>query len=191
MELERIAITDLHHVGPRLMQESCRWESSIQRPQGALTLPSSMTRCPNKLDATPFMTTVYWLCRGGSQCNEQSFFVFVFDLKSDNFVSFTLSMNNNNICYNWNGTVSTDVYCGLQFLSTCCGPDWDCLSNGLCRQHGTTNYTEGSCTEPKFQSCVSVCNQCTSSHESSIACRRQIISQSSNLRRHSLRSQWQ
>ena len=67
--------------------------------------------------------------------------------------------NNNNTCYKSDGTESSDIPCGFPNLSTCCGDGWDCLSNGLCRQHGTTAYSQSTCTNPSYQNCLAFCNQ--------------------------------
>ena len=70
-----------------------------------------------------------------------------------------MSNNNNNTCYNSDGTESPDIHCGFPNLSTCCGDGWDCLSNGLCRQHGTTAYSQSTCTNPTYENCLAFCNQ--------------------------------
>ena len=67
--------------------------------------------------------------------------------------------NNNNTCYKSDGTESPDIPCGFPNLSTCCGDGWDCLSNGLCRQHGTTAYSQSTCTNPSYERCLGFCNQ--------------------------------
>ena len=67
--------------------------------------------------------------------------------------------NNNNTCYKSDGTESPDIPCGFPNLSTCCGDGWDCLSNGLCRQHGTTAYSQSTCTNPSYKNCLAFCNQ--------------------------------
>ena len=67
--------------------------------------------------------------------------------------------NNNNTCYKSDGTESPDIPCGFPNLSTCCGDGWDCLSNGLCRQHGTTAYSQSTCTNPTYENCLAFCNQ--------------------------------
>ena len=67
--------------------------------------------------------------------------------------------NNNNTCYKSDGTESPDIPCGFPNLSTCCGDGWDCLSNGLCRQHGTTAYSQSTCTNPSYENCLAFCNQ--------------------------------
>ena len=67
--------------------------------------------------------------------------------------------NNNNTCYKSDGTESPDIPCGFPNLSTCCGDGWDCLSNGLCRQHGTTAYSQSTCTDPSYKNCLAFCNQ--------------------------------
>ena len=66
---------------------------------------------------------------------------------------------NNNTCYKADGTESPDIPCGFPSLSTCCGDGWDCLSNGLCRQHGTTAYSQSTCTNPSYENCLAFCNQ--------------------------------
>ena len=68
-------------------------------------------------------------------------------------------MSNNTTCYKSDGTESPDIPCGFPNLSTCCGDGWDCLSNGLCRQHGTTGYSQSTCTNPSYENCLSFCNQ--------------------------------
>ena len=69
-------------------------------------------------------------------------------------------MSSNITCYAPDGTASIGNYpCGFPNLSTCCGYGWDCLDNGLCRQHGTTGYSQGTCTDPSYQNCLSFCNQ--------------------------------
>ena len=67
--------------------------------------------------------------------------------------------SNNNTCYKSDGTESPDIPCGFPNLSTCCGDGWDCLSNGLCRQHGTTAYSQSTCTNPSYENCLAFCNQ--------------------------------
>ena len=69
-------------------------------------------------------------------------------------------MSSNTTCYGPDGSVSTGNYpCGFPNLSTCCGYGWDCLSNGLCRQHGTTGYAQSTCTDSTYETCLSFCNQ--------------------------------
>ena len=67
--------------------------------------------------------------------------------------------NNSNTCYKADGTQASDIPCGFPNLSTCCGDGWDCLSNGLCRQHGTIAYSQSTCTNPSYKNCLSFCNQ--------------------------------
>ena len=55
--------------------------------------------------------------------------------------------------------MSSDIPCGFSNLSSCCGSGWDCLTNGLCREHGTTSYSQNTCTDPTYQKCLSFCNQ--------------------------------
>lgn len=63
-------------------------------------------------------------------------------------------------CYNEGGSVSSDIPCNSSSsVSQCCGANWACLSNGLCQEHGTTAYSQGTCTDPTFQGCLSFCNQ--------------------------------
>ena len=63
-------------------------------------------------------------------------------------------------CYDPNGNALTGNYpCDFPNLSTCCGYGWDCLTNGLCRQHGTTGYAQSTCTDPTYKDCLSFCNQ--------------------------------
>ena len=68
-------------------------------------------------------------------------------------------MTNGTSCYKEDGTESSDIPCGFSNLSSCCGSGWDCLSNGLCREHGTTAYSQSTCTDPTYQKCLSFCNQ--------------------------------
>ena len=66
----------------------------------------------------------------------------------------------NSTCYKEDGSVSTGNYlCGFANQNTCCGYGWDCLSNGLCRQHGTTSYAQSTCTDPNYKNCLSFCNE--------------------------------
>lgn len=67
--------------------------------------------------------------------------------------------NNHTTCYKPDGTESPDIPCGFPNLSTCCGDGWDCLSNGLCRQHGTTAYSQSTCTNPSYENCLAFCNK--------------------------------
>ena len=68
--------------------------------------------------------------------------------------------SSNTTCYNEDGTIASgDYLCDFPNLSTCCGSGWDCLSNGLCRQHGTTSYAQGTCTDPSYGHCLSFCDQ--------------------------------
>ena len=67
--------------------------------------------------------------------------------------------NNNSTCYKSDGSESSDIPCGFPSLSTCCGEGWDCLSNGLCRQHGTTAYSQSTCTDSSYENCLAFCNQ--------------------------------
>ena len=68
--------------------------------------------------------------------------------------------SSNATCYYNDGSVANQNYfCGLPNQNTCCGPDWLCLSNGLCRQSsGMEEYAQGSCTDPSFKKCLSFCN---------------------------------
>ena len=69
-------------------------------------------------------------------------------------------MSKNATCYNPDGSELPGNYpCSFPNLSTCCGEGWDCLSNGLCRQHGTTGYAQSTCTNPSYENCNSFCNQ--------------------------------
>ena len=68
-------------------------------------------------------------------------------------------MASNNTCYDETGNVVGDTFCGLNNLLTCCGSGWDCLSNGLCRQHGTTSYSQGTCANSSYQGCLAFCDQ--------------------------------
>ena len=52
-----------------------------------------------------------------------------------------------------------NYFCGFAGQNTCCGSGWDCLSNGLCRQHGTTSYAQSTCTDPSYKNCLSFCNE--------------------------------
>ena len=74
-----------------------------------------------------------------------------------------MSNNKNTTCFKGDGTVSPDIPCGFISSSHCCGEGWDCLTNGLCRNHGTTAYSQGSCTDPSFINCLDFCNggKCT------------------------------
>lgn len=67
--------------------------------------------------------------------------------------------SSNTTCYSADGNESTDIPCGLPNLSSCCGSGWDCLSNGLCQQHGTTGYSQSTCTNPSYENCLSFCNK--------------------------------
>lgn len=69
-----------------------------------------------------------------------------------------MSDNQNATCYKGDGTVSPDISCGFISSAHCCGEGWDCLTNGLCRNHGTTAYSQGSCTDPSFINCLNFCN---------------------------------
>ena len=69
-------------------------------------------------------------------------------------------MSTNITCYDTQGTAAPGNHpCGFPNQLTCCGFDWDCLDNGLCRQHGTTSYSQGTCTDPSYGDCLSFCNQ--------------------------------
>lgn len=70
----------------------------------------------------------------------------------------TAIMSEKVTCYKADGTVSPDISCGFTSSSHCCGEGWDCLTNGLCRDHGSTAYSQGSCTDPSFINCLSFCN---------------------------------
>ena len=70
-------------------------------------------------------------------------------------------MSNNATCYKGDGTESNDIPCGFSSISQCCGEGWDCLTNGLCRDHGTTAYSQGTCTDPSFINCLAFCNDGT------------------------------
>lgn len=65
----------------------------------------------------------------------------------------------NATCYSVDGNESSDIPCGFSNLSTCCGSGWDCLSNGLCQQHGTTAYSQSTCTNQNYENCLSFCNK--------------------------------
>ena len=68
--------------------------------------------------------------------------------------------SSNSTCYKEDGSISTGNYlCGFANQNTCCGYGWDCLSNGLCRQHGTTSYAQSTCTDPGYKNCLSFCNK--------------------------------
>lgn len=72
----------------------------------------------------------------------------------------TEGMSKNATCYSPDGNELPGNYpCGFSNLSTCCGAGWDCLSNGLCQQHGTTGYSQSTCTNPSYENCLSFCNQ--------------------------------
>lgn len=64
-------------------------------------------------------------------------------------------------CYNPTGTQSDNIFCGFSNLGTCCATGWDCLTNGLCRQHGTTAYSQGTCANSSFDPkyCLTFCNK--------------------------------
>ena len=68
--------------------------------------------------------------------------------------------SSNGTCYKEDGSISTgDYICGFAGQNTCCGYGWDCLSNGLCRQHGTTSFAQSTCTDPNYKNCLSFCNE--------------------------------
>ena len=68
--------------------------------------------------------------------------------------------SSNTTCYKADGTESTgNSPCGFPNLSTCCGSGWYCLSNGLCQEHGTTAYSQSTCTNPNYENCLSFCNK--------------------------------
>lgn len=71
------------------------------------------------------------------------------------------SAASNTSCFNYDGSLSPDVFCDLEGKDTCCGAGWDCLTNGLCRQSGTTSYAQGTCLNKAFDRCLSFCNQRT------------------------------
>ena len=58
--------------------------------------------------------------------------------------------SSNATCYFGDGSVATDNYF--------CGFGWECLSNGLCRYSGTTEYSPSACTDPSHKKCLSFCN---------------------------------
>lgn len=62
-------------------------------------------------------------------------------------------------CFKADGTTSGDIPCGNGSPDMCCGDGWDCLTNGLCRQKGTTSYAQASCTDQDFKNCLSFCNK--------------------------------
>nr|POE47157.1 hypothetical protein CFP56_00489 [Quercus suber] len=62
-------------------------------------------------------------------------------------------------CYDGNGEQGTDIPCGFSSSNQCCGSGWDCLENGLCQKHGTTAFSQGTCTSPQFDLCLSFCNK--------------------------------
>lgn len=64
----------------------------------------------------------------------------------------------NNTCYSSTGTTTNDTPCGIPGSNQCCGSGWDCLNNGLCQQHGTTAYSQGTCTNQNYDNCLSFCN---------------------------------
>lgn len=68
--------------------------------------------------------------------------------------------NSNATCYVNDGRIAeTDYFCGLPNQDTCCGPGWECLSNGLCQTTGTPPaYAQGTCTDPNYKKCLSFCN---------------------------------
>ena len=62
-------------------------------------------------------------------------------------------------CYGQNGATTDDIPCGFVDNNQCCGSGWDCLANGLCRQHGTTSYAQAACTDIDYNNCLSFCNK--------------------------------
>ena len=67
--------------------------------------------------------------------------------------------NSNATCYYTGGDVAGDNYfCGFPNRDSCCGFGWECLSNGLCRKTGTTDYAPSCCTDPSYKKCLSFCN---------------------------------
>ncbi|KAL2039721.1 hypothetical protein N7G274_007580 [Stereocaulon virgatum] len=69
-------------------------------------------------------------------------------------------MSENTKCFYPDGKPSIDTPCGKFNMSTCCGPGWDCLANGLCLLHGSaTNFSTGSCTNLNWQNCQDFCYQ--------------------------------
>ncbi|KAK3712772.1 hypothetical protein LTR37_008862 [Vermiconidia calcicola] len=62
-------------------------------------------------------------------------------------------------CYTGDGSESADIPCGFPSSNQCCGSGWDCLSNGLCQQRETTAFSQGTCTNPEFDGCLSFCNK--------------------------------
>ena len=66
--------------------------------------------------------------------------------------------NSNATCYVNDGLVAGQNYfCGLPNQGTCCGPGWECLSNGLCWD-GFQAYAQGTCIDPSYKTCLSFCN---------------------------------
>ena len=65
----------------------------------------------------------------------------------------------NATCYTYDGSHAEDIPCGFPSVNQCCGSGWDCLSNGLCQLHGTTSFSQGSCTNANYYSCLSFCNR--------------------------------
>lgn len=63
------------------------------------------------------------------------------------------------VCFKADGTTSGDIPCGKGSPYMCCGDGWDCLTNGLCRQKGTTSYAQASCIDQDFKNCLSFCNK--------------------------------
>ena len=62
-------------------------------------------------------------------------------------------------CYAPNGDHGGNaIPCGFADNNQCCGLGWDCLANGLCREHGTTSYSQAGCTDADYNNCLSFCN---------------------------------
>ncbi|KAL2040655.1 hypothetical protein N7G274_006634 [Stereocaulon virgatum] len=67
-------------------------------------------------------------------------------------------MGSDTVCYREDGTVPLDVPCAFSPISICCAADWKCTTNGLCQNPRTLEYAQGTCTDPTYKNCLSICN---------------------------------